>query len=461
MIFFYFLWLLSPFLFSEEIPSSPQTIGYIHIGDHETAISQSTWIYVKSALDHYKKTKPAFVILHLNTPGGEVFAAQKISDALKNFDTQEGIPVVALIDNWAISAGAMLAYSSKEIVTVKDGIMGAAEPVTLGQSGQMEKASEKVNSAIRADFGARASFFDRNPLIAEAMVDSDMILVKRDGKIVSLDKEEMIQSSDQVISRKGKLLTLDAKGMKELGIVNFILQPKKLEPITQEEKLKGVWSFKKELLFQDPSFQKYSKAVVDKYQMDFKTALFAWLSHPMVVSALSLGLMVGFYMEMNTPGFGVAGIVAITCLALMILSSFALEIGEWLKNIDYEFNTGTFNAAGEALMTRLAWLSVTFLLGCLLIALLAKFIMPRLYLLSRLVLVGSEQEGYFAGVDPKNYPKVGSQGTVLSTLRPSGKIEVEGDIYEAMTEGSFIEKGEAVVVTRVMGSAVVVERRFS
>ncbi len=40
-----------------------------------------------------------------------------------------------------------------------------------------------MNSAIRADFANRAAFFDRNPLIAEAMVDADLVLVVRDGKL--------------------------------------------------------------------------------------------------------------------------------------------------------------------------------------------------------------------------------------------------------------------------------------
>src|ERR1700722_8120423 len=63
-------------------------IGLIQITNKESSISQSTWIYVKNALDYYRKTKPDFIILELNTPGGEVFAAEKISDALKDFDTQ-------------------------------------------------------------------------------------------------------------------------------------------------------------------------------------------------------------------------------------------------------------------------------------------------------------------------------------------------------------------------------------
>lgn len=152
-------------------PNGPNKIGYIKIVGHDSMISQSTWIYIKKALEYYKETRPAFIILEMDTPGGEVFAAQKISDALKEIDTQEGIPVVTYINNWAISAGAMIAYSTRYIAVVKDGSMGAAEPVIAGESGQMQSASEKVNSALRTDFANRARFFDRNPDIAEAMVD--------------------------------------------------------------------------------------------------------------------------------------------------------------------------------------------------------------------------------------------------------------------------------------------------
>ena len=148
-------------------PDKQNTVGYIYVGDHETAISESTWLYIKQALEYYKIHPPSFIILELNTPGGEIFAAQKISDALKEMDTQYSIPAVAFINNWAISAGAMLAYSCRFITIVKDGSMGAAEPVYAGEGGKMETASEKVNSAIRADFASRANYFDRNALIAE------------------------------------------------------------------------------------------------------------------------------------------------------------------------------------------------------------------------------------------------------------------------------------------------------
>jgi len=247
---------ISPKHFDEELSqhiavnqNGPNTIGYILIDDHATSINQATWLYVKKALDYYEKTKPIFIILELNTPGGEVYSAQKISDALKEIDIQRNIPVVAYINNWAISAGAMLAYSSRFIVVAKDGSMGAAEPVIEGAEGKMEAASEKVNSVLRADFANRARFFGRDPLIAEAMVDKDLILVIRNGKVTKLDNElqEHMEGPDKdiILSPKGKLLTLDAEQMISLGVADMMVPPTKVVSITEGEKDAGKWQASK------------------------------------------------------------------------------------------------------------------------------------------------------------------------------------------------------------------------
>lgn len=261
----------------------PNYIGHIYIGGHDAQISQGTFIYVKKALEHYRDNiHPIFIILELDTPGGQVFAAQKISDALKEIDTNDGIPVIAYINNWAMSAGAMLAYSCRYIVTVKDGSMGAAQPVT--QTG--EATSEKVNSAMRADFRARADFYDRNPLIAQAMVDADMILVMREGKIIELASNDEIKTTDRVITRKGKLLTLDSQEMIDLKVADIRLLPSKLVPATSEQLKSGQWRGDQMLLFSDPFFKQIPNPIIISYQMDWKTRFFSFLSNPIVSSIL-------------------------------------------------------------------------------------------------------------------------------------------------------------------------------
>lgn len=488
-------------------PNGPNTVGHISIDDRTRGISQATWVYVRSALEYYKKTKPAFIILELNTPGGEVYSSQLISDALKEMDTNYGIPVVAFIDNWAISAGAMLAYSCRFITIVKDASMGAAEPV-FAQGGEMQSAPEKINSALRTDFANRAGFYDRNPDIAEAMVDKDIILVKRHGKIIKLESEDQIVRTgltpDELILASGKLLTLNAEQMLEFGVVDTLLPPAKVEPLTAEETESGKWPARKELLFQYPFFQQMKGTTIDSHQMSWQTHFFAFLATPAVASFLFLGMMLGFYMELNTPGFGIAGSVALACLFLITLSSFSVQAANVLEviilcvglvligvelfvlpgfgvvgalglllfigglfammlpaldTVSFDADSETWNAAGEEFMRRLAWLCGTTVVGVTTIALLARYVMPRVAFFNRLVLQGVQETdaGYYAGTAPEKLPAVGSQATVFATLRPAGKVTVADEVYDAVSDGVFIERGEEVVVREVRGSRLVVE----
>jgi membrane-bound serine protease (ClpP class) len=499
--------------FNRFIHPSPDsnTIGYIYIGDHESEINQSTWLYVKQALEFYKKNPPIFIILVLNTPGGEVFAAQKIADALKEMDTQYNIPIVAYINNWAISAGAMLAYSGRFITVAKDGSMGAAEPVLMGESGKMESASEKMNSVLRADFASRASYFDRNPLIAQAMVDKDFIVVIRDGKIIHLENENQLQLNgphpDVVISPKGKLLTLNADELVAFGVAEVVVPPLKLDPITAEETEKGVWPAKKMALFHTSFFSSIPNPTIHAFQMDWKTKFFVFLATPMISSLLFMGLLIGGYMELNHPGLSFPGFVAALSLFLLALSTYSLQIIHWLElilllaglalillelfilptfgllgifgiflffiglfamlvpgltSINFEWGSPGVYGEGEYFLHRLAWLSGALIISTAIIFLLARYVLPRFSAWNPLVLAGNEQdasEGYRAGNDPKSFPPIGSHGTVFATLRPAGKVTVNNSIYDALSTGDFIEEGENVIVSKIEEGVIFVKKR--
>ncbi len=238
-------------------------VGYLYLESNKS-IDQSTYIYVKYSLEDFKKKGVRFVILHLNTPGGEVLSSIKIANLLQKTDIKDGIPIVALIDDWAISAGAMLAYACRFIAVVPNAIMGAAEPVIARQDGQMESASEKVNSALRAQFASLANFYGRNPLIAEAMVDKDKVLVVRNHKILSLrSNDEIITSGpnpDTIITEKGKLLTLKSDEMSKLGIADFQIPLKNSYAVSETDNTAKKWPAKGSLVFSQPYLAKIPNA---------------------------------------------------------------------------------------------------------------------------------------------------------------------------------------------------------
>jgi len=333
-----------------------------------------------------------------------------------------------------------------------------------------------------------------------------MIIVLRHERVVKLDNENKIRTEgtdpDIVISPKGKLLTLDAEQMITYGVADLMLMPTKTSPITSQDLDAGKWEAKKSPLFHQPFFDKIPEAMIESYQMDWKMRFFAFLASPVVSSFLMLGLMLGFYLEVSNPGFGLPGTVALTCLFLIMLSSFALEIANWLEvillvtglavitielfvlptfgllgfigiifflmglfgmmipgadSISYEYDTKTLNAAGEAFFDRLAWLLGTFITGLILIALLARFVTPKFANFSRLVLRGNEQDGYTSVENLSEMPKPGTIGEASTTLRPSGKVVVDNIQYDAMSLGPFIEKGSPIEVIGIDSGTLLVK----
>ena len=482
-------------------PSGENLIGYIHIGN-ERAIDQSTYIYVKFALKDFVEKGVRFVVLDLNTPGGEVLSAMKISDLLQKMDVEYKIPVVAFVHDWAISAGAMLAYSCRFIGVEPHSIMGAAEPVIRGKGGEMQTASEKVNSALRAQFGTLASFYGRNPYIAEAMVDKDLILVLRDHKLLKLQDISEFRGDgsnpDWLISGQGKLLTLNGEEMIDLGVADFMVPIASVGVITENERSQGVWPASKSLLFQESYFAQIPHAVMIDYQ-DWRVGFFSFLTHPVIASLLFIGLVIGFYIEINTPGFGVPGAIAAGCLVLILLSSFASHAIHWIELIILAVGilllmlelfvipgfgiTGilgilltiiglfalilpgigklsllepeTYRLVGEGFIERLAWLSGGLVFAIIVIILLAKLFKDRYFRFSKLILKG-EQKGYVAGASPEEMPQVGDKGETVSPLRPSGKVQIGETLYDGMSEGEFLEVHTLVEVIRVEGSKVIV-----
>lgn len=477
-------------------------IGYLTL-EKDRSIDQSTFIKFKFALEYFRKKGVRFVLLKLNTPGGEVFAAQKICRLLQELDIQYDIPVVAFIDNWAISAGAMLAYSSRFIASTPQSSMGAAEPLTVGTEGA-KTASEKINSALRSEFSNLARFYGRNPLLAQAMVDKSIVLVFRRGTIVKLNNDKEITSSDTVITQEGKLLTLDGQQLIDWGVADFQVPFQKSIGDLSQESEKGFFSFENSPLFSYPFFSKMKEAKLITYT-DWKINLFSFLSHPMISSLLVMGLMIGFYIEISTPGFGIFGSIGLICLSLILLSSFSVYAVNWLeiillavgaalllleifvipgfgvagivgtilfvvglfalmlpnlRGLTFSFNFDQLNLEALDILYHLAWFCGAFILAFICILLLSKYALPTLFSYSPIISRGSQDKelGYTSGPRKESLPSLGEKGIAYSSLRPSGKVLINGEVYDALAESGFIEKEEEIKVMSIRANRLIVRK---
>src|SRR5690606_18559632 len=56
---------------------------------------------------------------------------------------------------------------------------------------------------------------------------------------------------------------------------------------------------------------------------------------------------------------------------------------------------------------------------------------------------------------------VGKTGVAYTVLRPSGKVMIDNEIYDAYTRGNYIESGTEIVVTEETGTSLKVKEAQS
>jgi membrane-bound serine protease (ClpP class) len=154
------------------------------------------------------------------------------------------------------------------------------------------------------------------------------------------------------------------------------------------------------------------------------------------------------------PGFGVAGISGIGLIVLGLVLSFIPE-GAFAPAVEGEGLPFPWDRLGQGLSA---------VLGALAVAAIGTVVMarylPSVPLFRKLVLAGpAPGEGSISAVPGVDYSGlVGSTGTAETDLRPVGKVEIAGELYDAVTQAEFLERGEAVVVAEAGGNRLVVAR---
>ena len=406
------------------------------------------------------------VIIEIDTPGGEVFSALKIVRAIQ----ESQIPIIGHIKGWAISAGALISYACPKVYAQKGSIMGAATPVHVTSSTMLE-APEKINSALRAQFRSTAKLSSRNEAIAEAMVDKEICLVNRGGKIRCLLKGETVLQGDRVLFPAGKLVTLSDHELLEYGVIDAILEG----PILKHTDL-----------------QAFNGTTPQEYQNN-KIFIFAFLQKPIITSILSFAMLAGLYSLFSSGHFGFSSLCAIACAFLLFIaqhSSQTFAVVEWLL-----LALGLFCLLAEGFIPGfgiLGFLGVILVLASLfvmnvapmvswhlpefgfskkefsqrvisfcaaicvfsvLLLLFAKRIAARIFKTSPFIL--RDQNSFTSS--PEMLQK-GECGQTLSALRPWGKVNIQKSVYQVKAQDGYIETGKRVKVSFIKNNTIYVQR---
>jgi membrane-bound serine protease (ClpP class) len=422
-----------------------QKTNVVYVAPIEGMIDLGLAPFVQRVLNEATQEGAAAVILEINTFGGRVDAAVLIRDALLN----ARVPTVAFINKRAISAGALISLAAEKIVMANGGTIGAATPVQMGQPGApAQPVEEKTVSYVRKEFRATAEARKRPPLIAEAMVDAD---VEIPGLI-----------------QKGKLLTLTTEEALKHKVADF--RAETLESVLEKLGLAG--------------------AQTRRVSPNWAEDLVRFLTNPIVSSLLMTLGMLGIFLEIRTPGFGLPGALGIASLALFFWGHWLVQLAGWEEMLMVGaglillvleiFVIPGFGLAGVlgigALLAGLSlsligggatWEFIGIAVGRVLIsvvlALVASLLMlrflPRLPFGRQLILETglAAGEGY-ASAPERDSSWLGKRGTAFSMLRPAGIAEIDGERVDVVSDGEFIDAGMAIVVTRVDGNRIVVRR---
>lgn len=432
------------------------------------------------------------LVVELDTPGGAIDLMWDLSKQIRDA-AEGGVHTIAWVNRHAISAGVLLAISCERVYMSHDASIGSALPVTAGPAGlapvsEDRAVREKITSAMRGDFRAMAEKRGRPAVLAEAMVDPEarVFQIRREGELVLVSGSEWddLRAKPDVpelvatIAGPGTILNLTATHAVELRFADGLADS--LAEVAAKVDLA------------DATVLAVPRAPSDDFVR--------WLD--LFAPLLLIAGVVLTYTELKLPGFGLPGILAIACFALLLVGRYLAGLADiphivaivlglgliaaelfvwpgslWMGILGFVLLVGGLILSGlgpglsfesafdrQRLLDASTRLVVEAALALALMLLLSRFL-PQTPVLKRLVLVPGES-GVSAGALPESggrhaqIARVGATGRALTALRPVGKVALDADPgleFEARSSGALLERGARVRVVEFSAARLVVE----
>ena len=411
------------------LPAAAESKPLVYIVPVRGEIETGLYNFLKRSFAEAEENQADAIILEINTNGGFVNAAEKISTLIQN----SPIPVYAYVRRSAISAGAFIALSCRALYMAPGSAIGAAEVIDL--TGQ--EVSEKTVSSWEGKMRSVAEQQGKDPEIAAAMVRASINIPD--------------------LSKAGELLTLTTAEAEQIGFTDGVFAS--YEELLPALGLAGA----QEIVAQEAWAERLARFVTRPY---------------IAVLLVTIGLA-ALVIEVLTAGFGVAGVISILAFAFFfgghIAACFAgkevlflFVIGIVLLLIEAIIPSfGIIGIGGIVAVVASIVLSAAttgqglrILLSSIILTVLIVVIAYRFLrkspLWSQIVLQYAEtKERGYVGVSDYSH-LVGKVGSTLTALRPAGVAEFDGERFDVVSEGAFIKKAEKVKVIKVEGSRIVV-----
>ncbi|MGY8781956.1 MAG: NfeD family protein [Fidelibacterota bacterium] len=410
--------------------------------------------FIKRVISQAESDNAKAIIFDINTFGGRVDAATQIKDAILS----SKVMTIAYINRRAISAGALISLSCEKIYMTEGGLIGAATAVDM--SGK--KGSEKVISFMREEMASTAEKTGRSKEIARGMVDEELtfthLLLNGDSLMVN----------DIEGRKEGKLISLTTE-----QAIKYKIADGKAGTITELIEVLG-----------------YSESEIIENRENWSEKIVRFLTDPVVASLLTTFGFLGILFELQSPGWGIPGIVGLICLVLSLSASYIAQLATMSDML--------FIITGLGLIMLEAFIIPGF--GIVGISGIGVMLYGLYLLLIPDIPVGEEvlgqaMDGFLIGLigaviglyllirvllktnfwkqltSPENQIKervdknlldwesfIGEVGSSETDLHPSGWVKIKGKRVFVVSEGDFVEKGEDVKVLSADGNRILVRK---
>jgi membrane-bound serine protease (ClpP class) len=412
---------------------------------------------VKQAIE----VKADVLILDMETNGGRLDSTEEILHSLAQFKGE----TITFVNRKAFSAGAFIAVGTQKIFMAPQSVIGAAAPLMLGPGGGVEKLPEtveaKMTSAVRALVRTSAEKNGYNVAVIEAMI----------------DRTKEVQIDGEVINEKGQILTLtNLQAEREFGT-----PPK---PLLSSGTVASIDELLAKVGLTGARVTRVSPTGAEQI------ATFLTMIGPLLL----LAGIIGVYIEMKTPGFGLPGIIGAVSFALYFLGGYVAGLSglEWtvvfiigltLFVLELFVFPGTLllGLLGGAMMLAALVMAmvdsypgmpsipsfglvqqslINVLMTCavamVLMILLSRFLLKTPFF-HKLVATGASGSASAAKLVQTQALRIGESGVAISNLRPGGKAQFGATILDVMTQGELIKRGTRVKILRFSGHEAVVE----
>lgn len=419
----------------------------VYVLDLNDEVDAKMWMQTRRALDEAKKADADLLVVHINTYGGAVDAADSIRTAI----LRTPIPTVAFVDPNAASAGSLITLACDSVYMAPGGSYGASSVVN--QSGEImpDKYQSYMKSIMRATAESHGKVWNeedsvwawrRDPAIAEGFVNPDSVITLTPEEAVAIGYAEGKASSvDEVIRHhiEGDYRVERFESTVTDDIVGFLASA-------------GVRAILIMLILGGIYFEMHTPGLGFAGGVAFVAAILYFLPTivtgtmaPWVVILFILGVVLMALEIFVIPGFGVCGAVGIVAILAAIIGgmlntdsingAYAVDLAQAL----------TISAVGIILTVALAWY-LTSKHG------------PRWA--RRVATLETDlkvSEGYI-GVDSSISRFVGKEGVAVTDLRPAGKINIDGEEFDAVSLSGYVEAHSKIKAERFENAQLYVRK---